>query len=567
VKIRYRIDEVSPNGTRDVRHQDYESAEIVLGRGSGCDLRLDSKLVSLTHAKVAIVGDELYIEDLDSLGGVQVNGQLVKRGLLKNGASFRLGDITMRVSQEDGVWILDHTLEPKEAVDAEAAVQATIAKLQLKNRLPSFSFLSLVLVALSAAVFFLYPWTTTAKGSWNSGPISNNHHMIAGNCGACHDGGFTRVEDKKCESCHNVTAHARVFEKHLQVGEFRCASCHMEHNGDTGLIASQPKLCTSCHADIKKVFPETTRPDIPSWEKHTEFMVSLQAKSGQTPPRVRLDDTARLIDRSNIKLNHELHLKENLRGKDGEVTLQCRDCHGMGANFRQIEKIDMEKHCASCHSLEFDDRLPGTVVPHGDPDTVYRFLYSEYAKLYLAAKEDTSIQETFNIRAKPGGRAASVEAQPKVDEDFIRSFVEDESRNAERMLFTKTACYLCHEVSKKDVSDDQLREEGGSRYEILKPQIPEVWMPEAIFSHGAHEEVKCESCHEGARTSTQTSDVLLPKIDSCRTCHSALGGVHPTMGNETVRSDCIMCHSYHESLLMDLDKKHSIEDIVARPIQ
>lgn len=92
-------------------------------------------------------------------------------------------------------------------------------------------------------------------------------------------------------------------------------------------------------------------------------------------------------------------------------------------------------------------------------------------------------------------------------------------------------------------------------------------MPEAIFSHGAHEEVKCESCHEGARTSSKTSDVLLPKVESCRTCHSALGGPHPTGGHSTVRSDCIMCHSYHESLLMDLGKKHTIEDIVGRPVE
>ena len=565
--IRHLIEEVSANGTRDVRGHVYESGEIVLGRGSGCDLRLESKLVSLVHAKISVVGEDLFVEDLDSLGGVQVNGQLVKRTQLREGAHLRLGDIALAVAREGAVWILHQKVERRETVDSAAAVEATLQRLQLKNRLPSVALLSTVLVVFAVVVFFLYPWTTTAKESWNSGPISNNHHMIADNCGVCHTGGFQRVEDKTCESCHNVTAHARVFEKHLQVGEFRCASCHMEHNGDNGLVAQQPKLCTSCHADIKRVFPETTRPDIPNWEKHTEFMVSLQAKPGEVAPRVRLDDTARLIDRSNIKLNHELHLQANLRGPDGEVTLGCRDCHGMGANFRQIEKIDMEKHCAGCHSLEFDERLPGTVVPHGDPDTVYRFLYSEYAKLSLAAKEDTAIQETFNIRVKPGGRAASMEAQPKVDEDFIRAFVEDESRKAERMLFTKTACYLCHEVSTKDVSDDQLREEGGSRYEVLKPQIPEVWMPEAIFSHGAHEEVSCESCHEGARSSTQTSDVLLPKVDSCRTCHSALGGQHPTGGHSTVRSDCIMCHSFHESLLMDLDRKHSIADIVGRPVR
>jgi hypothetical protein len=135
------------------------------------------------------------------------------------------------------------------------------------------------------------------------------------------------------------------------------------------------------------------------------------------------------------------------------------------------------------------------------------------------------------------------------------------------MLFTKTACFLCHEVSKRDVSEDQLREEASSQYEILKPQIPEIWMPESIFSHGAHEEVSCESCHAGARTSEKTSDVLLPRVDSCRECHSSLGDSHPRGGHSTVKSDCIMCHSYHDSLLMSLDKKHSIEDIVSRPVR
>jgi predicted CXXCH cytochrome family protein len=567
VKIRHLIDETSANGTRDSRSIDFDQSELVVGRGSGCDLRLDSRLVSLNHARITAGAEELSIEDLDSLGGVQVNGQLIKRATLRAGDTFRLGDITLTVERDGGVWVLRQRIEGAPKVETEVLIEQSVQALQLQNRLPSFAFISAVLMIVATAVFFVYPWVTTAKGAWNSGPISNNHHMIADNCGACHMGGFSRVADSACESCHNVTAHAKVFEKHLQVGEFRCADCHMEHNGDNGLVARQPKLCTSCHANIKAVFPETTRPDVVSWDDHPEFMVSLQAKPGEVQPRVRLDDTARLIDRSNIKLNHAVHLQPNLRGKDGDVTLTCRDCHGMGANFRQIEKISMEKHCASCHSLEFDERLPGTVVPHGDPDTVYRFLYSEYAKLYLASKEDVAIQETFSIRAKPGGRAESVQAKPTVDEDFVRGFVEGESRKAERMLFTKTACFLCHEVSKRDVSEDQLREEASSQYEILKPQIPEIWMPESIFSHGAHEEVSCESCHAGARTSEKTSDVLLPRVDSCRECHSSLGDSHPRGGHSTVKSDCIMCHSYHDSLLMSLDKKHSIEDIVSRPVR
>jgi len=58
------------------------------------------------------------------------------------------------------------------------------------------------------------------------------------------------------------------------------------------------------------------------------------------------------------------------------------------------------------------------------------------------------------------------------------------------------------------------------------------------FDHAAHRTEKCESCHAAPR-SHDARQLLLPKIDSCRTCH---GG---EKAKADVPSGCAMCHSYH----------------------
>ena len=96
-----------------------------------------------------------------------------------------------------------------------------------------------------------------------------------------------------------------------------------------------------------------------------------------------------------------------------------------------------------------------------------------------------------------------------------------------------------------------------SQYEVMAPNMPARWMPAATFSHGAHEEARCESCHSNVRDSIDTKDVLLPGIATCRQCH-ADQTLHPKVG-----SDCTLCHSYHDSLEMPADKKRTIKEIVS----
>jgi predicted CXXCH cytochrome family protein len=48
--------------------------------------------------------------------------------------------------------------------------------------------------------------------------------------------------------------------------------------------------------------------------------------------------------------------------------------------------------------------------------------------------------------------------------------------------------------------------------------------------------VACTECHAAA-ASTETKDVLLPKVETCRDCHQVRVGA---------RSGCVECHRYHD---------------------
>jgi len=71
-----------------------------------------------------------------------------------------------------------------------------------------------------------------------------------------------------------------------------------------------------------------------------------------------------------------------------------------------------------------------------------------------------------------------------------------------------------------------------------------------VFDHRAHRSVNCVDCHAAALTSSATSDVLSPNLDtgtkSCVSCHkpdvdSFTAGVH-----RGATSDCISCHQFHD---------------------
>ena len=558
MKVRYVVEKLNQNGSTESTTSELSGSEILIGRGGNSAITLTGRTVSLEHAKLLFKEGRLLIEDCNSLTGIRVNGKRVMRSELESGDSFQVGSTKFKLVGIQGDELeLVRLAEVEVAVAEEEIVAQQLRALSLRRYIPPMRYLSLITFSVVALFYFVLPLVGTRAQSWSSGPISNSHKMIEGDCSSCHSKSFVQVEDSDCLKCHSMTEHAKDLAKLVAdrpEHNLRCAQCHMEHNGDGALVQTDPRVCSGCHTEISAIKNDSKLLNIPSFDAHPQFQVDVKQGDGSVA-RVSLDDKSNLKDSAQLKLNHALHLKAGLRGKDGPVQLSCGSCHELSEDRQLIKPISFESHCQDCHSLGFDSRLPDTQVPHGDDEAVYPTLFTEYTKLLLmggaVAKPRTGAEDKF-AREIPPGTSGVVRSQKLTDKEL--AVVTSEARSAERELFTKTACYLCHSVAEKPSSE---RTATNTHYRVSDPAVPSTWLTKSIFDHGAHEEVSCESCHEGVRKSSETTDVLLPGVKSCQECHSQ--GVK----HGYVKSDCTMCHSYHDSLGFPADKKKSIADYIS----
>ncbi len=578
MKFAYVIETISKNGVRDTRGEEFEKDELLIGRGSNCDILLPGKLVSLNHAKIHFRDNELLIEDLKSLNGVRVNNQVVSRASLKVGDTVQIGNYEFKVIRLAGNWGFSE--QRKEEKEEEKAPAQTVTedvggraeRLILSKRLPSFTVLSISLSAIVFVLFFILPLGGWNVLSWNSGPISNHHRLIADKCETCHETPFTPVQDAQCVLCHQLSDHApnlaKVVDTHPNLA-LRCATCHMEHNGDRALIAENSTLCVDCHGKLKEIFPESHYVSIGSFDKHPEFAVAAQltpqteAVTNPSLKRVRLDDPQYAIDNTQLKLNHKVHLEPGILGPEGPENLQCLDCHKFSEDLKHVLPINFEEHCSRCHQLTFDERLPDKTVPHGDPQLVYNTLYAEFSKLFLNTEgvesngNESDGEDSGLVRRKPG---VSVEVKQNIE--FTRASVRGEARRAERLLFERSACFLCHTVTEtnvaqaNEVTGQAQPETEGSLFTVVKPNVPLRWMPASTYTHASHQFLGCTECHHGVETSEQTTDLLLPKLAICQECHSE----QHSLGK--VEANCITCHSYHDSELISNERKRAVREII-----
>lgn len=547
--FRYIHKTVLASGSTEQLVQELVQSEVILGKGGQSHILLTGQRVSPVHAKFVLDGEELSVFDLGSLAGVRVNGRRVARAAITSGDEVLLGDVHIKVSISGGVVELTASLDPEEAPADAETISRRLSELQLESYLPPMRYLLYGVAVVTFIACALYPLVSRNFLSWNSGPISNSHQLIAKDCQKCHAEPFVPVQDKECMVCHNMSEHSKELvsftSKHPDLN-LRCGACHMEHNGDHGLLLNDAQFCTSCHATMKDLKPDATILNVSHIATHPQFQVSVANEQGVIE-RVRIDDAARAIDRTQIKLNHQVHLQEGLRGKDGPVTLQCSSCHQLEENFRGMKPISFNAHCRDCHGLGFDERMPDAQVPHGDSEAVFPALFTEYTKLLALGGGDSvkprAVEEPTRLFPSSKPKEASLPIN-------VLSVAES-ARAAETQLFTRTGCFLCHSYSEKPQSE---RTDTNSHYLIPAPKIPSVWLPKARFSHGAHEEFSCESCHEKTRKSSKTTDILLPEISLCRQCHAQ------GQGPGSVESGCAECHSYHDPLGFPDQKKQTIAD-------
>jgi hypothetical protein len=495
-------------------------------------------------------GNDLIVSDMSALAGVKLNGRLVTTAKLSSGDELLLGDVALVIQVAGAQPQIICRVVGASTEKEHEAVERQLRAFDISSYLPSISALSVAVGGIVALVWFVVPLVSGSLVAWSSGPIANGHKVIETDCLRCHASPFQPVQDKECLACHAVTEHstrlADMVRAHPALN-MRCAECHMDHNGEHGLIHNDARECIGCHASMGSLLKGPALESVASLNNHPQFRASIPVDNGKTAFKIRVDDSLNARDPSTLKLNHALHLKPGLRGKDGVVNLACSSCHQLAPDRLTLKPVQFEEHCQSCHAMEFDERLPGIEVPHQNSEVVYSFLLAEYTKLLLGkgeAEKPTAPQRILPGRGDDSGKNA---VPPGLRPVYERA------RAAEAQLHTKTACAVCHEVTKRPMG---MRSISDSEYEVSSTNDNHRWFPAARFSHGAHDAVTCDSCHEKARTSEKTSDLLLPGVAGCQECHAQ------GHARGHVESGCQTCHVYHESRALPAAKKQELADLV-----
>jgi hypothetical protein len=334
---------------------------------------------------------------------------------------------------------------------------------------------------------------------------------------------FIQVRDHGCMACHGA-----VREHVARTQQTRCAECHRDHKGHAMAPRSQ-QLCVECHGDVKQVNPAARAGNASDFATgHPEFRLSLVDADRPKEirrPRQRDASSGPILEHSNLKFNHTLHLDpRGVRDPHGRRVLGCEACHQPVEGGARMAPVSMEKHCSQCHALSFEPRVTQRQVPHGPVKEMETMLREFYARLALGDVPADVLPPKDLPRARPGAVLTADERQ-----QVMRVADEKAQRVMREMVGTRAVCSTCHHV----------RRSRGEEWQIAPVVLTASWMPGATFTHARHSTQSCISCHD-VRGSRRAEDVAMPSIAQCRECH---GGAAAVPGK--LASDCATCHRFH----------------------
>lgn len=79
-------------GEGSPRNMSLDRAEMLIGRGNDCDIRVPSQRASRQHAALTRKGTDYIITDKDSHNGVFLNGVKIHSAVLRDGDIIQLAD-------------------------------------------------------------------------------------------------------------------------------------------------------------------------------------------------------------------------------------------------------------------------------------------------------------------------------------------------------------------------------------------------------------------------------------------------------------------------------------------
>lgn len=581
--FRIRQIEFTATGRQIVRDHDVAGEKITIGRSAENDVHLPDLAVEPRHAEITQApGGRLRVEAVGTLGFV-VDGAERHEASVDSvgGAELGFGTYRLTVSQDEGVVLL--TIRKSETAATRSGDLERKRGFSLEGVLPGKRVMSWAFVAVILLAFLALPILsnlTRAKGpevagrdtvigdrSWNPGELSLAHHSLTGKCEACHVKPFESVRDETCQSCHkDVHDHAepmrlaaargnlplgqaalwKVAHAFGKEGPGACRDCHSEHKGPTRLTAPSQQFCADCHGQLKSNLPDTRLGDAGDFGKlHPQFTAHVVTD----PVRKQVASLSldgKLREDNGLSFPHKLHLDpmggvarmaRNIgaeRGYGGNG-LQCKDCHRPTEEGVRFKPVDMERDCEGCHSLAYD-RVGGIVrrLRHGDV---------EQLAADLAASRWDHSRPISSGRKRPGEYAEGGLYR------FRYSGSEWPGLQLGGALSKGGVCGECHRPATV-----------GGKPGVVPVSQPMRYFDHGWFDHGAHKQEKCTTCH-AAPASTSASDVLLPGIKTCRTCH--LGEDAP---KTKVPSSCAMCHGYHITETGSADRKPDVKASLAAKV-
>ncbi len=555
--FRIRTIESTADGRKIVRDRDAASAELTLGRAAENDIHLADLALDAHHARLKLEpGGRVAVEAAGKLG-FTLDGSTSRSASIDPaiGAELGFGSHRLGVSRDpDGVTLL--TLQRIE-VGAEEGFDPkrsfTLAKV-----MPSRRMMAWLLAALILGLFLAIPIASNltsgadpkirsiSDSSWSPGPLSASHHGLENSCKSCHVKPFESVRDSSCKACHtNAHDHAQparlagaravppLGERLLQTvahgfgkpGPGACVDCHTEHEGSGKMEPTQQKFCADCHGTLKDRLVDTKLGNAADFGTlHPQFTprIVTDARSRKLTA-VSLD--ARPREDNGLTFPHKLHLDP--RGGAAKMAmnlgkqagfgkgLTCSNCHQPTEDGVRFKPVNMVRDCESCHSLAFD-KVGSTfrTLRHGDIDQMVADLRAS----------DHGAVPIISARRRPGDYASGGTyyanfAVPNVGLSSV-----------ERALARGGVCGECHTALP-----------GGVKPGVVPVTQVSRFMAGGWFDHKPHIQEKCSTCH-AAEKSASSSDLLLPDIKQCRTCHL---GEDSTKAE--VPSGCAMCHAYHPS--------------------
>lgn len=535
------------SGPAAVHDREFEGSELSFGSSPECAIQIIGRGVARRHGTLKPSGNALTLT-CAGRARVRVDGTEVRTATLEPGSEFELAGTRVAVQAPPAGFDAAVAVTPARnttPADLEGAYVTSLGQTWLSRRRPAW-LLAVAVLLVGLAIPWLAPeeqvpwWASDAV--WSSGPLHPAHGVAIGaDCGACHVKPFQRVQDEQCLACHqNMPDHAAApLAAHTGLDTTRCASCHKEHNEPMHLTISDDALCTDCHTEPDwpdnrlagvSGFTEMTHPAFSAdllmssaEARGTGFIYAWQRKAVSLPEAE---------DRSNLKFPHDVHLDPAMvQQMDTGEALACGDCHTLKADDEHFEPIRMEQHCRDCHDLKFDPRAPDRELPHGNPTEVLLTMEGHYMRLY----GDPEAGQPERTRRRLPGRSSDTDTCDKPAYVCAR---ERTAREAETQ-FTRRGCITCHEVAVHD-TDDLL-----GRYQVVPVRLTPDFFAVARFDHRAHltqrdaeGDAACLQCHE-ADTSSVSSDVLIPDIQQCVTCH----GDHRQVN--VVPLHCMDCHAFH----------------------